>query len=145
MVIIGHKSIKSNEFEDAFNSLPKFFQNRIKLLDNIPESDLLNIYQAARVFVYPSKAEGFGIPPLEAGAMKIPTYCSNTTAMSNFLFFGSNFFDPFNQSEITNILKKALVFPPNKNKLNNISLTIKENYSWLASAKKLISLITLNK
>ncbi|WP_051398071.1 glycosyltransferase family 4 protein [Runella limosa] len=143
IVFVGHKSINSKDFEDTLDSLPDNLKGCTKLLNHIPNNDLIILYQAARLFFYPSKAEGFGIPPLEAGAIKIPTYCSNTTAMGDFRFFKNTFFNPNDQKEITDILIKALNSTPDKDKLNDISLEIKENYSWDSAANSLISLIPL--
>ena len=67
---------------------------------NISESDLLLFYQAAKVFAYPTFAEGFGIPPLEAAALRIPVLCSNKTAMKDFEFFSPYFID-FNDMDAT--------------------------------------------
>ncbi len=41
-------------------------QHRMRLISHVPFDDLPALYQAASVFVYPSKFEGFGIPLLEA-------------------------------------------------------------------------------
>ncbi len=47
-------------------------ENMVYFLHDIPTSDLPSIYQAARVFIYPSIFEGFGIPILEAMNSGIP-------------------------------------------------------------------------
>lgn len=43
----------------------------------VNERKLLNLYNHARVFVYPSLYEGFGLPPLEAMALGIPVVVSD--------------------------------------------------------------------
>lgn len=47
-------------------------QDRMHLLSGIPFSDLPILYQAATLFVYPSRYEGFGIPILEALKSHVP-------------------------------------------------------------------------
>ena len=65
---------------------------QIKFLNNIEFNDLVEITRAAKLSIYPSFAEGFGIPPLESIACGIPTVSSNTTAMCDFYFIKEFFF-----------------------------------------------------
>jgi glycosyltransferase involved in cell wall biosynthesis len=57
------------------------------LVQHLPfatHSELVGIYNAADLFVYPSSYEGFGIPVLEAMACGIPTITLNNTAFREF-------------------------------------------------------------
>ena len=51
--------------------------SRLQLLGVIPDAELGALYQNAHVFIFPSLAEGFGLPPLEAAAVGIPIIASN--------------------------------------------------------------------
>ena len=42
------------------------------MVTGVGEADLPVLYTAAAVFVYPSKYEGFGMPPVEAAACGAP-------------------------------------------------------------------------
>jgi glycosyltransferase involved in cell wall biosynthesis len=141
LVLLGHRSLAVPEFDNLYNSLPAAIQNRIFLSSRINDNDLLQFYRAAKVFVYPSKAEGFGIPPLEAGALKVPVLCSNASAMSDFTFFGENHFDPTDQEGFNNKLARAIAIDKEDPNLASISNTIMEQYSWESSAQKLYELI----
>jgi len=50
-------------------------------LDWIAEEDKPALYAAAAAFVYPSRYEGFGLPPLEAMASGTPALCSNASSL----------------------------------------------------------------
>jgi glycosyltransferase involved in cell wall biosynthesis len=91
--------------------------------------------------VYPSKAEGFGIPPLEAGAACVPVLCSHSTAMSDFHFFGDNLFDPKDDKVLKEKLISIITHPPDPSALKDISEKIKERYNWTTSAEKLYELL----
>jgi glycosyltransferase involved in cell wall biosynthesis len=108
---------------------------------NIDDTDLLEFYRAAEVFVYPSMAEGFGIPPLEAAAVKIPVLCSNTSAMSDFVFFGEYHFDPGNYSLFKNKLSGIVNSIPDKHVLDNRAAIVQQKYNWERSAEILYRLI----
>jgi glycosyltransferase involved in cell wall biosynthesis len=53
----------------------------IRQLGFLPDEHLPLLYQGAEAFVFPSLAEGFGLPVLEAMACGAPVICSNTTAL----------------------------------------------------------------
>jgi glycosyltransferase involved in cell wall biosynthesis len=53
----------------------------IRLLGFFPDEKLPLLYQGAEAFAFPSLAEGFGLPILEAMACGTPVICSDTTAM----------------------------------------------------------------
>lgn len=59
------------------------------------DDNFLNrLYGAAKVFVYPSLYEGFGIPPLEAMAHGCPVVCSNTSSLPEVVGNTAELFDP---------------------------------------------------
>ncbi len=54
---------------------------RVRLLGFVDEGDKKALLQASALFVYPSLYEGFGIPPLEAMALGVPTIVSDRTSL----------------------------------------------------------------
>ena len=48
---------------------------------HVPRHDLPDLYRGAAVFAYPSRYEGFGLPPLEAMACGAPVVASNATSL----------------------------------------------------------------
>jgi glycosyltransferase involved in cell wall biosynthesis len=144
LVLLGHESIKAVEFNNLYNNLESFIKQYIFKSSEIDDNELLQFYRATEVFVYPSKAEGFGIPPLEAAALEIPVICSNTSAMSDFIFFNENHIDASNFKLLSERLYELTTALPNENELHKISQIIRENYSWKQSAETLYQAI-LNK
>jgi glycosyltransferase involved in cell wall biosynthesis len=144
LVFIGQESLSSPQLDFVLNELPEEVKERIHWLENISPGHLLHFYNAARLFVFPSKAEGFGIPPLEAAALKTPVLCSGTTAMHDFEFFGEDLFDPLNEREFRNKLQARLTNPPIPDRLSAISRTIAERYSWKTAAEELFKAITVS-
>lgn len=141
LVLIGKSSIVDAEFEQTVHSMPVAAKSHFFRIEQVDNDSLLKFYRAAKLFVYPSKAEGFGIPPLEAAAMKIPVLCSDKTAMSDFTFFNDRFFDPLNQQEFEYKLTAMLSAKEDTVKNQAISDAIKQQYSWQSSAKTLLSLV----
>jgi glycosyltransferase involved in cell wall biosynthesis len=56
-------------------------QDRVLFTGYVPAEDLPRVYNLARVFVYPSLYEGFGLPPLEAMACGVPVVTTGVSAM----------------------------------------------------------------
>jgi glycosyltransferase involved in cell wall biosynthesis len=53
---------------------------RVRFLDYVTPTELVSLYQRCAAFVYPSRWEGFGIPPLEAMACGAPVIASDIPA-----------------------------------------------------------------
>lgn len=56
--------------------LARGLQGRVQFLDYLSRDELIRLYQGCSALVYPSKWEGFGIPPLEALACGSPVIAS---------------------------------------------------------------------
>jgi alpha-1,3-rhamnosyl/mannosyltransferase len=64
----------------ALASAPSL-RDRVHLLGYVDQGALAGLYAGARVFVYPSLEEGFGLPPLEAMACGVPVVASTAPAL----------------------------------------------------------------
>lgn len=53
----------------------------VRLLGKVPDADLPALLSGARLFAYPSRYEGFGLPALEALACGVPVVVSSTTSL----------------------------------------------------------------
>jgi glycosyltransferase involved in cell wall biosynthesis len=145
LVFLGHKSLGVPQLDQRIEGLAPEIRKYIFIHSGIDEAGLLEFYRAAAAFVYISKAEGFGIPPLEAAAMEIPVICSNTSAMSSYSFFGENHIDPLNYELLKSRLGFILEQPSFKETLKAISAQIQREYSWEASAGRLYEIIENDK
>jgi glycosyltransferase involved in cell wall biosynthesis len=141
LVLIGDNTLHSCLFHEI-RTLKKEVQKSIYWFDKVSDLDLKNFLNAAEFFVYPSKAEGFGIPPLEAGALSTAVVCSNTTAMADFNFFYPYLFDPDNYEEFVKIINQMTQNIKSID-VSSIQATIKENYSWEESARIMLEKVIL--
>jgi glycosyltransferase involved in cell wall biosynthesis len=139
LVFIGKESITVQEFNRLLHELGK--QYPVYYIPQVDPRSLEAFYKGSKLFVYPSRAEGFGIPPLEAAIAQAPVLCSRETAMMDFDFFEPWRFDPSNQQELENKLTAIIESPPGKEKLAEISRQVLQKYSWHESARLLHELI----
>lgn len=144
LVFIGHYSIYCKALEKELSRLTYHERSMIHFLSDLPEDDLEHFYLNCRLFVYPSLAEGFGIPPIEAALYRKPVICSNRTAMMEYDFFSPYFFNPEKVEELCSHINTILEHPPCENQLKSISEKVSTLYNWEKSAEQLYQLLITN-
>lgn len=137
LVFIGSKT-QDIGLENFIENLNENIKSHIHWFFSVSENELLHFLNGAEFFVYPSRAEGFGIPPLEAAALSTPVLCSEKTAMQDYDFFRPFLFNPENYNEFLLSLKEFTKTYKNHD-VKSIKKLIKEKYSWSKS------FMTLNK
>lgn len=139
LVLINNPAIQVTDLDRYINSLPVDVCSHIHRIDGLPHNRLKNWYAAASLFVFPSLAEGFGIPPLEAAATGTPTICHNQTAMADFSFLGSNLADLSDNQKLKDLIISNLESPPSEEEMKKTAEKIKQTYNWTASAGILLN------
>lgn len=80
--------------------------NRIKILHNISYQELPAFYQGARMFVYPSVFEGFGIPVIEALSSGIPVIGAKGSCLEEAGGKDSLYIEPFNSDQLADYINQ---------------------------------------
>lgn len=80
----------------------------LRYLEFVPQTDLPALYAGARLFVYPSLYEGFGLPPLEAMASGIPVVTSNVSSLPEVVGNAALTVDPQDVSALSAALARGL-------------------------------------
>lgn len=137
LVFIGQKSLRSQVLNSYWDSLDQKIKKEIIHLESIREEDLNLFYSYCSLFIYPSFAEGFGIPPLEAIANHAQVLCSNQTAMAEFDFLNSNMFDPYDYEAFKIKVEDALANPPMKQQRDILKESMQNKFSWAFSSNVL--------
>jgi len=83
-------------------------EKRVKILEDVPFSDLPAIYQSAGLFVFPSYFEGFGIPIIESMFSKVPVIVSKGSCFPETAGPDSLFIDPHNIEEISHEILRMI-------------------------------------
>lgn len=98
LIIVGKEDSRSPSIEPLIDTLQ--LQRRVVIHRAVTNEELPAFYSLASVFVFPSFAEGFGIPPLEAMASGTPAVVSNTTALPEVCGDAAWLIDPNSASDI---------------------------------------------
>ncbi|PIZ95220.1 MAG: hypothetical protein COX81_01330 [Candidatus Magasanikbacteria bacterium CG_4_10_14_0_2_um_filter_37_12] len=78
----------------------KLLVTNFKYLGFVSDLELEELYDNAKLFVFPSLYEGFGLPPLEAMSHGVPVVASSSTCLPEVLGEGSLYFDPENVEQM---------------------------------------------
>ena len=126
----------------SFSNIDYQSDSRIKFLGRIDDAELINLYQNAAFFIFPSLYEGFGIPPLEAQACGCPVIASNTASIPEVLGNSVEYFDPLNVNEIQLAIEKIANNKEFRDSLTMLGYENVKRFSWKKSASELNDLIS---
>lgn len=139
LLIVGEKNNLNAELERFINE--ENLCNRITIIGHIPEKDLQLIYARATIFCFPSYAEGFGLPPLEAMKCGVPVVTSDRTAMPEICGDAAAYIDPDNPYDIAikinSLLNNAVLYRDKVQK----GLARATNFAWSKSAQQILTII----
>jgi glycosyltransferase involved in cell wall biosynthesis len=80
----------------------------VRFLGWVPAADLEGLYATAAAFVFPSLAEGFGLPVLEAMARGVPVACSDRPVLTEVAGDAALRFDPESEAAIARAITRLL-------------------------------------
>lgn len=96
-------------------------------------------YARARVFVFPSLCEGFGLPLLEAMRRGIPVAASNVTAIPEVAGDAALYFDPLDLEEMATAIERVWSDEELRAQLRSAGETRVQAYSWNESARRTLA------
>ena len=104
------------------------------------EDDLLDgLYRAASCFVFPSLAEGFGLPVLDALVRGTPTACSNASSLPEVAGDAVLYFDPMDVGEMTRAIERLLADAALRNRLRRAGPERAQMFTWDRTAQATIT------
>jgi len=83
-------------------------EDRVRFLGWVSDAELEGLYQSAACLVFPSLAEGFGLPVLEAMARGLPVACSDATSLPEVAGEAALYFDPLDVPAMTGAIERLL-------------------------------------
>ena len=83
-------------------------EERVRLIGWLGDAELEGFYEAATCLAFPSLAEGFGLPVLEAMACGLPVACSNATSLPEVAGAAALYFDPLEVPAMTGAIERLL-------------------------------------
>ncbi|MDD5367631.1 MAG: glycosyltransferase family 1 protein [Anaerolineaceae bacterium] len=109
---------------------------QVRFLGRVSEEDLIGLYNAARLFVFPSLYEGFGLPVLEAMACNCPVVTSNNSSLVEVAGDAACLIDPMNIGDIASGMINILDDANTANCLRAAGLKQSAKFTWEKCARE---------
>ncbi len=137
LVMLGFAARAQEELDNIAKT--NKIKNRIHFTGWVDPVDVPVFYQEAKVFVFPSLYEGFGLPIVEAMASGVPLIASDSSCIPEIVGDGGVLIDAKNTHLISATIEKILTDKLFANKLRDKGLVRSEIFSWEDLAQDTIS------
>lgn len=111
-------------------------------LGRVDRESLVALYNGAAVFAYPSLAEGYGLPVVEAMACGAPVLTSSVSALPETAGGAALLVDPLDGAALAAALAGLLADPSERRRLRALGLERAAQLSWRRTARLLLDLLT---
>ena len=138
LVIAGRRDERRKELYELPERLK--LGERVVFTDFLLDEELFTLYRQAKLFVFPSFYEGFGLPPLEAMACGVPVIASSAASLPEVLGNSVIYFDPLNVDELVEAIRRSLHTKGLRTHLQQKGLHQARKFSWKTSALKHLEL-----
>lgn len=114
-------------------------QDELVLTGYVPDDDLVTLYNACRVFVFPSWHEGFGLPALEAMQCGKAVIAANTSSLPEVVGRADALFDPRDEADMAAKLRQVLEDDGFRQALERHGPEQARQFSWDATARRALA------
>jgi glycosyltransferase involved in cell wall biosynthesis len=109
----------------------------VRFFGFVPLETLAVLYRLARVFVFPSLYEGFGLPPLEAMYFGTPVVTSNVSSLPEVVGDAAILVDPYSSTSIADGMRRALMDEDLRVWLCERGMARAREFSWEHSVERI--------
>ena len=135
LVIIGQPHFG---FDEVFQSIRNLnLESRVHILSDVKDGDLPAFYRHAKLFVYPTSAEGFGMPPLEAMASGVPVISSDSTSIPEVVGDAAVLVPPSDTDALAGAIEHLLSDPKFYSDMQQRGLEQVKAFQWNTAAEKI--------
>jgi glycosyltransferase involved in cell wall biosynthesis len=139
LVLVGEVAWKSESTVKAAKNSK--FKEDIIMTGKVNFKELAMFFRQAKIFVFPSLYEGFGIPLLEAMASKTPVITANNSSLGEVGGKAVLKFKSGNEKELAQQIKKLLSNKNLEQEMIEMGLKRIEKFSWEKCAKKTLRVL----
>ncbi len=108
LVLAGHIRDEHRHELTAHTAKAGLDPRLVRITGSLSDAELIALYGSCSLFVFPSKLEGFGLPPLEAMACGAPVLASRATSLPEVVGREDLLFDPDNAPELSGMMQRVL-------------------------------------
>ncbi len=137
LVLVGREGEASAEIGAAVERLG--LGPAVRTLGYLPDSEIRDLYRLARILIFPSLCEGFGLPLLEAMASGLPAAVSRTGALPEVGGDAAAYFEPEDASDIARVILELLGDEPRRRELTEKGQRRASGFSWVETARRTLA------
>lgn len=120
-----------------FRRLDRLGEHGVRWLGRLSRQRLVEVVRAARWFVYPSIAEGFGLPVAEAMACAVPPIVGSASSLPEIVGDAGLTFDPYDVDELAQLLAGLPARADGERRLGERARQRAQRFSWADAAARL--------
>lgn len=128
-------------YDEIFRSVKEsHLEEKVRFLGYVPEEDVPLLICGAKMFVFPSLYEGFGLPPLEAMACGTPVVTSNAASLPEFTKDVAVLVDPLDITDIADGMAMVLEDDQLRKNLTEKGLIRAREYTWNRATERIVNI-----
>ncbi|MBA1225542.1 FkbM family methyltransferase [Stutzerimonas stutzeri] len=112
--------------------------DRVHFLGSLGDAEVGYVLSKSLALVFPSRYEGFGLPPFEAAFLDVPTICSARPAMSDLLREAALFADPDSPDEWASTVLQLINCPELGGLVASKARVVACELTWEAACRSLV-------
>ena len=137
LVFAGMKGWLAEDLQSRIRAAEE--RGEVRWLGYVPPEALPALYAGARVFVYPSLYEGFGLPVLEAMASGVPVITSNQASLPEVAGDAALMIDPRDRDGLRDAMLRLLEDDAEVRRLAALGFAQAARFTWRACAEKTLA------
>ncbi|MBQ0937205.1 glycosyltransferase family 4 protein [Ideonella paludis] len=137
LVIVGQRDFQHDAVFETIAALG--LNDRVKVLEKVSDTQLPAVLRHAQLFAYPTFAEGFGMPVLEAMASGVPVITANSTALPEVAGEAALLVHPSDEGGLAAAMHEVLNDDRRAEAMRQAGVLQAARFSWDASAQTLLA------
>ncbi len=137
LVLVGPEDYFLEQIKQLISAME--LNNKVVVTGRVSDADLARLYKQAKLFVFASLSEGFGMPPLEAMAVGTPVISSNATCLPEVLGEAAAYFDPHDPDDMASKIEALLDNSVELKRLRKAGPEHVKHFSWRRTAEETLA------
>lgn len=139
LVLVGKKDYFYQRLIEYAQKRELKANNDVVFFGYATEKQLADLYRSAKLYIFPSLFEGFGLPPLEAMSYGLPVLSSNASCLPEILGDAAAYFDPKNEADMVEKMISLVKDDQLREKLVTRGYDKIKTYSWEKCAQETLA------